>query len=131
MGLSDLSSIRDALALVRPCIAFSEHLSRLSLKRSALQSVVRADAIIAAEAKHLISARLNVCSFLAQWKANGWTTSFEERRLLAHPFGRGHAINRRRERRASDMAAAAVPGLERLGLSFREALEISSSAFGF
>jgi len=126
-ALYGASGIREERTLARPYVAFSMRVSRLKLKPHSLQVVVRADVTVAAEVKHLIGARFDLCSFFSRWKAHAWSRRFE-RRALEMPFGRAHAMNRHRIRRASSAATAAVPELRRLGLSFQEAVEIASSA---
>ena len=126
-ALFQASGIRQELSLVRPYIAFSNRVSRLRLEPRALQVVVRADAIVAAEVKHLAGARLDLCAFLTQWKAHDWSITFE-RQFLQAPFGPRHTMDRSRIRRASASADRAVPGLQRLGLTLRQALVVSSSA---
>jgi hypothetical protein len=130
-ALSVASDIRLELALIHPYLAFSQRLSRLHLKPRALQVVARADATVAAELKqHLVGARFDLCAFLSNWKAHGWRASYGQR-LQEMPFGRSHRVNRRRLQRAFDNSVAVMPQLQRLGLTFRQALEISGSAGGF
>lgn len=127
LGLYDLSSIRQEAALAKPYVAFVARVEALHLSPPALRAVVRANAIVGREAQRIVGAKVDMCGFLMQWRRHRWSKEFE-RRYMNAPFGRRRALDESRIAHARKIAVAAVPGLRRLGASFAQASEISSSA---
>ena len=103
-------------------------LVRIPTENPDLRTVVEQAEIMAGEAEKLEAAEVDVCELLEQWRRTGWSTRFEQE-LNEMPFtiiGVSEEASATAKKRGLD----AVPGLQKLGLTFEDAVTIAS-ATGF
>ena len=120
---------RDALlhqSLARPYAQLATSLRRIRASDPALRAVATSVAQIAAEMQKFNGVDTNFCHYFDQWKSMQWDPQFGQK--LRDPWFRIFGLDRARVVGASRRSTNTIPRLERLGLTFTQAVKTASLA---
>jgi len=110
-------------------VTYASRLRHIETSNEALRRIRMNVDIVASEASKLLRANIDVCRELGAWKRSGWSVEYEHR-IQGEPY-ETIGVDRVRVRMAAKAVADTLPELQELGLSFDDALAISSSAAVF
>lgn len=124
-GLGRLEFVMQGKVLARPYREYAAEIERIETSNAALKTVQANVAVVASEHNKLTTAEVDPCGSLRRWRDLGWAANYA--RTFQEQLYTTMGLERSRLRVAAKATAHTLPDLQKLGLSFEDALKISSS----